>query len=174
MFCVCILQPLHTSQTYMTFSLWGRVCLIAIVFKDITPFTWSPLRIKRGKKNTAEKNQLKQVYLNKNAAQMHFPLASIRNLKLEAEKGHKSKVSSRMSQWVFQEEILIVLFSRQLQPAWLAGSPRSLWPERQHLGKVITSRAVSQLSPETSYQEAFHFQEKEKISSLSYSPILHE
>lgn len=128
----------------MTFSLWGRVCLIAIVFKDTTPFTWSPLRIKRGK-NTGEKNQLKQVYLNKNAAQMHFPLASIRNLKLEAEKGHKSKVSSRMSQWVFQEDLLIVFFSRQLQPAWLAGSPRSLWPERQHLGKVVTSRAVSQL-----------------------------
>ena len=144
MFSVCILQPLHTSQTYMTFSLWGRVCLIAIVFKDTTPFTWSPLRIKRGK-NTGEKNQLKQVYLNKNAAQMHFPLASIRNLKLEAEKGHKSKVSSRMSQWVFQEDLLIVFFSRQLQPAWLAGSPRSLWPERQHLGKVVTSRAVSQL-----------------------------
>ena len=128
----------------MTFSLWGRVCLIAIVFKDTTPFTWSPLRIKRGK-NTGEKNQLKQVYLNKNAAQMHFPLASIRNLKLEAEKGHKSKVSSRMSQWVFQEDLLIVFFSRQLRPAWLAGSPRSLWPERQHLGKVVTSRAVSQL-----------------------------
>ena len=48
---------------------------------------------------------------------MPFPLASIRNLKLEAEKGHKSKVSSRMSQWVFQEETLIVIFSSQLQPA---------------------------------------------------------
>ena len=173
MFSVCILQPLHTSQTYMTFSLWGRVCLIAIVFKDTTPFTWSPLRIKRGKKKYWGEKSAK-TSLTKMYPQMHFLLASIRNLKLEAEKGHKSKVSSRMSQWVFQEVILIVFFSRQLRLAWLAGSPRSLWPERQHLGKVITSRAVSQLSPETSYQEAFHFQEKEKISSLSYSPILHE
>jgi len=102
----------------MTFSLrgWGEwVCLIVIVFKDTIPLHDVHLGSKGGKKNIGErKNRLKQVYLNKNAAQMPFPLASIRNLKLEAEKGHKSKVSSRMSQWVFQEETLIVFFSSQL------------------------------------------------------------
>lgn len=75
---------------------------------------------------------------------MPFPLASIRNLKLEAEKSHKSKLSSRMNQWVSQEEILIVFFFRQIRPAWLAGSLSSLWPEKQHHGKVVTSRAVSE------------------------------
>ena len=59
---VCILQPLYTSQTYMTFSLrgWGeRVCLIVIVFKDTIPLHDLHLGSKGKKKYWGEEKSAK-------------------------------------------------------------------------------------------------------------------
>lgn len=133
----------------MTFSLqgWGEwVCLIVIAFRDTIPLRDLHLgsKGKKKKKYWGEEKLSKTSLPKQKCSPNAFSFSFYKKSKTEAEKSHKSKLSSRMNQWVSQEEILIVFFFRQIRPAWLAGSLSSLWPEKQHHGKVVTSRAVSE------------------------------
>lgn len=127
--------------------------------------------IRRKKKSERKKNQLKQIYSNNNAAPNPFPLAFISNVKLGAEKGHRNKVSLRVSQWTFQERILIAFFSRQVWPVWLTEA--QILCDPRNTAKVTLSQEelwISCFSRDFLPSTILFSTERDKVVSLLSDP----